>query len=106
MKKYAALFAAIAMAASVAAFAAPQEKAKDAKKAKVTDVWTCPIEKKASPKDGESEVVGKYRVHFCCAGCKPAFDKMTAKDKDAKVAAAVKMDAQNAKKDKGAKKKS
>ena len=41
-------------------------------------VDTCPItgEKVVGPGVGMS-LVGNYEVHFCCGGCKPAFDKMT-----------------------------
>ena len=36
---------------------------------------------------------GTYNVHFCCAGCPEEFAKLSAKDKEAKIAAALKKDA-------------
>jgi hypothetical protein len=94
MKKITALFSAIALVTSVAAFAGP---GKD-KAAKTVDVWTCPIQQ-AAVKDHTAKGVayknakGSYNVHFCCAGCPETFAKLSAKDKDAKVAAALKKDA-------------
>lgn len=88
----------------VATFAAPQaDKKPDAKKpdakkpaTKLIDVWTCPIqgEKIADHKTeaGKPEVVGNYRVHFCCGGCDTSFAKLSAKDKKAKAEAAYKKD--------------
>ncbi len=95
MNKITALFSAVALVASVAAIAAPTKKA--------TDVWTCPIQM-ASVKDHSSKGVsyknakGTYNVHFCCGGCPEEFAKLSAKDKDAKVAAALKKDAASKKK--------
>jgi len=92
MKKITALFSAIALVASVAAIAGP------GKEKKPTDVWTCPIQG-AAVKDHTAKGVtyktakGTYNVHFCCAGCPEEFAKLSAKDKDAKIAAALKKDA-------------
>lgn len=59
--------------------------------AKVTDVNYCPITgEEVKGKGAGSEVVGKYRVHFCCAGCQPAFDKMSKADKNKKIADVLK----------------
>jgi hypothetical protein len=44
---------------------------------------------KASPSGGSS-TFGRYKVNFCCPGCKPAFDKLSAKEKEAKIKAALK----------------
>src|SRR5207237_172603 len=33
---------------------------------------------------------GKYNVHFCCNKCQPAFDKLSKKEKDKKIAEALK----------------
>jgi hypothetical protein len=38
-----------------------------------------------------SSVVGNYKVHFCCGGCKPAFDKLPKAEKEKKVQAALKV---------------
>lgn len=90
MKKLVALFTIAATLTSIAAFAGPPAKAK------TTDVWTCPMtgEKIANHKGvGAPVVVGKYTAHFCCGGCPESFAKLSAKEKAAKVAAAVKKDA-------------
>lgn len=87
MKKVLLAAAMVAMFASNG-FAAPKRVP-----AKPIDVYTCPITGEKSKGDaGGSEVVGKYKVHFCCAGCKPALDKMSAKEKTAKVEAAARKD--------------
>ena len=53
-------------------------------------VNTCPItgEKIVGAGVGMS-VVGNYEVHFCCAGCKPMFDKMTKAQQLAKINAVL-----------------
>jgi len=64
------------------------------KPAKLVEVRTCPITgQKVKGNGSGSEVVGKYRVYFCCAGCQPQLDKLSAKAKAAKVAAVAKKDA-------------
>jgi hypothetical protein len=84
-----ALTAAATLVAS-AAFAAP-DKDKKAPKSKVVDVMYCPIMNSAvKGAGGGSSVVGKYKIHFCCPGCKPQFDKLSKAEKDKKVAEAVK----------------
>ena len=96
MKKITAIFSAIALVASVAAIAGP---GKDKKPAKTTDVWTCPM-MGGAVKDHAAKGVafknktGSYNVHFCCGGCPEEFAKLTPKEKDAKVAAALKKDAE------------
>jgi hypothetical protein len=83
-------FMVVAVTAIIASggFAAPKKAP-----AKPIDVYTCPITGEKSKGDaGGSEVVGKYKVHFCCAGCQPALDKLSAKEKTAKVEAAAKKD--------------
>ena len=102
MKSLIALFSAAAIMASVTGFAdtnkmdhkKPAKPAKGSKpsKTKLVEVTTCPITGEAvkDMKAGGSEVVGNYNVHFCCAGCKPNFDKLTAADKLKKAADASK----------------
>ena len=103
MKSTFALFGLLSVVSASVAFAAPpKEDTKPAPKkpvtktAKVTDVWTCPItgEKIADHKTeaGKPEVVGAYRVHFCCGGCDTSFAKLSDKDKKAKTEAALKKD--------------
>jgi cytochrome oxidase Cu insertion factor (SCO1/SenC/PrrC family) len=95
MKKLTALMSAVALVASVAAIAGP---GKDKKPAKAIDVWTCPIQG-APVKDHSAKGVtyknakGTYNVHFCCGGCPESFAKLSAKEKDAKIAEALKKDA-------------
>lgn len=93
MKKLLILSAAACLFAG-SAFAAPKDKSKTPTKpkaAKLIEVKVCPVTGEAvSGSGGGSEVYGKYKVNFCCAGCKPEFDKMSAKDKDAKIAATLK----------------
>lgn len=88
-----ALLGALCAVAPVA-FAAP--KAKTAVKAKTTTLNYCPIS------GGKLGHMGKpvgattyknYKISFCCAGCPEAFAKMSAKEKDAKIAEIVKKQA-------------
>jgi len=78
--------AAIGTLLAGAALAAPGDK-----KPKTVELTTCPMTKESSvgAKGGTELVkVGKttYQVDFCCAGCKPEFDKLSTKEKQAKVA--------------------
>src|SRR5690242_13401258 len=96
MKKLAALFSAVALISSVAAFAGPGKDKKPT--AKTVDVWTCPIQGAAVKDHTAKGVVYKgkkatYNVHFCCAGCPEEFAKLSDKDKEAKIAEALKKDA-------------
>ncbi len=87
---------------SGAAFAgAPSKDKGNAKKpVKTTQVMVCPMTGEAvHGVGGGHEAVGNYVVHFCCAGCQPDFDKLSKKDKEKKIAEALK-------KQKGAQKKS
>jgi hypothetical protein len=94
MKKIATLCVALSVLSSVVALAAPQTSKPAPKKStkstvKLVDLWTCPMTGEAV-KDhtvkASDPVVGKYRVHFCCAGCPESFAKLSAKEKQAKVA--------------------
>lgn len=79
-------FSAAALFVAGAAIAgAPGDKGKKA--AKVTDLHVCPQTGEAvKGEPAGSEIVGKYKVYFCCAGCKPEFDKLSKADKEKKVA--------------------
>src|SRR6478752_2606785 len=104
MLKHAFLIGTIVTSLAVAASAAPAKpgaaKPGAAKKpAKLTEVNYCPITgEKVEGKGDGSEVVGKYHVKFCCAGCQPAFDKMSKQDKDKKIAEMLKKQAADGKK--------
>ncbi len=114
MKKSVAFFAAVALLSSLSALAGPPKtdkkkavkpvksvkaaktvkKADASKSATIADVWTCPMTGEAvADKSAKSEVVGNYRVHFCCGGCPDAFAKLSASDKLAKAEEASKKDA-------------
>src|SRR4026209_1300650 len=97
MRKFTAFFSAIALVASVAAIAGPGKDKKPA--AKTTDVWTCPIMGGAIKDHANAKGVsyknakGTYNVHFCCGGCPESLAKLSPKEKDAKIAEALKKDA-------------
>jgi len=96
LKKLLALSAATAMLTGAALANAPAKDAgkKAAKKpvaTKLTDVKVCPMTgEEVKGKGAGSEVVGNYKVNFCCAGCKPDFDKLSKADKQKKIAEALK----------------
>lgn len=97
MKKIIAAIAVLAVLTSTAALAGPPAKGKKSAKpaksaAKVVDLYFCPItgEKVMGKGAGTPVVVDGKRVHFCCGGCPETFAKLSAADKKAKVAAAVK----------------
>ncbi len=53
-------------------------------------VNTCPITgNKVVGKGAGVSVVGNYEVRFCCAGCKPMFDKMSKAQQFAKIGAVI-----------------
>jgi len=53
-------------------------------------VNTCPITgSKVVGQGAGVSVVGNYEVHFCCAGCKPMFDKMSNAQQLAKIRAVI-----------------
>jgi hypothetical protein len=92
LKKILALSVAVAFL-SGAAFAGAPDKSKGKKKPapRLTQVMVCPITgEKPMGAGGGTEVVGKYMVHFCCPMCKPQFDKLSKKDKEKKIAEALK----------------
>jgi hypothetical protein len=67
-------------------------KASAGKKAtkKLTVVSVCPMMQHAVEGDsGGSSVVGNYKVKFCCSGCKPTFDKLSAAEKNKKIQEAL-----------------
>ncbi len=61
---------------------------------KTIALHTCPMTGEAVKGEGTgAEVVGKYKVTFCCAGCKPQFDALSKKDKEKKLAEIAKKEA-------------
>src|SRR5579859_3360176 len=72
-----------------AAFAGPgkEKNKKPAQKQKQVVINTCPMTgENSTSAAGGSEVVGKYKVNFCCASCKPGFDKLSKQEKEKKLA--------------------
>ena len=99
MKRTLALCSVALFLLSTAAFAGPGKRkahkpVKHAKHvkvaAKLTDVWTCPIELDAASKTIKPVVFEGYRVHFCCGSCPGMFSKLTPAQKKAKILAALK----------------
>ena len=61
------------------------------KKVAVVDVWKCPMTgEEVKNKEDKGVVYGKYRAHFCCAGCPEQFAKLPAKEQQAKLKTAAK----------------
>ncbi len=97
-----ALCAALTVIGGSTAIAAPASHhvvkhtaSKSMKAAKIIDVWTCPINMDhvtAKTQSGKPQVIGHFRVHFCCGSCPPTWAKLSAKQKMAKAEAAYKMD--------------
>ena len=99
MKKLFALSCAAATLLGISSLSAVAGPPAKDKTPKVTDVKHCPMTgEEVKDMSGKSEVVGKYRVHFCCAGCDSTFDKLTKKDKEAKIKDALKKDKEAEKK--------
>ena len=58
---------------------------------KLVEIHTCPITgEKVVGSPAGSEVVGKYKVFFCCGGCQPEFDKLSKAQKLTKLASLAK----------------
>jgi len=65
------------------------------------EVKVCPIMHSVVKGNGAgSEVVGKYKVYFCCKGCPEAFDKLTPEQKLQKAEEAYLIQQHNAEKKK------
>ena len=57
----------------------------------LTEVKVCPMNGEAlnDVSSAPNEVVGNYKVYFCCEHHKDAFSKLSQKEKDQKIAAAL-----------------
>jgi hypothetical protein len=89
------------LAASVVAGLSLGQFAQAKEAPKPIEVHVCPISQEAvEGKGAGSEVVGKYKVFFCCGGCQGELDKLSAQEKDKKIQAALKIQ-EDAKKKKG-----
>lgn len=78
-----------------AAYGVAQAKTKAHPKSKAVHklvlVRVCPItDQWVKGKGAGSEVVGKYKVLFCCKSCPPMFNKLSLKQKYQKIAVALK----------------
>lgn len=84
MLKQISLFAGAAVIALTGYVMLPAHAAGNAEMMAATAPQPAPIEVRICPvlhtvvhgNGGGSEVVGKYKVYFCCKGCQPAFDKL------------------------------
>ena len=89
MVRVIALMAAAFVIGSATFAAGPGQKGK--KPAKVTEVHICPqTGESVKGEPAGSETVGKYKVFFCCAGCKGEFAGLSKDEKEKKVAEIVK----------------
>lgn len=69
----------------------PAKKKADAGGTKLVVVNTCPMTgEDAKSAAGGTCKVGNYEVHFCCAGCKAPFEKMSVAEQETKIKAALK----------------
>jgi hypothetical protein len=83
------LLAAAALLCAGAGVRQAQASTSKAHHAALTVVKVCPITgEKVVGNGAGSEVVGAYKVYFCCGGCQPAFDKLSMAEKIAKIKAA------------------
>jgi hypothetical protein len=97
MKLILILALAISSASFINASQDPNTKDQQTASAELVEVKVCPMTGEAVEGEGAGNLVhGKYKVYFCCAGCEKSFNKLSAEDKDKKVAAAL--EKQNAKK--------
>jgi hypothetical protein len=88
MRRALAILTALALVGG-AAYAGPKDKSK--KPARVTEVTVCPMMLNKVVGDGGGvSKFRNYKVHFCCAGCKPAFDTLTDAEKERKIKIALK----------------
>jgi hypothetical protein len=66
-------------------------KADKSEAAQIKDVKVCPMTGEAVQGNGAGhQIVGEYRVYFCCGGCQPAFNKLSKAEQAKRVAEAVK----------------
>jgi len=80
-----ALAAASLLFAGAAFAGAPGDKNKKSSP-KPTQIHFCPeTDEEVHGEPAGSAVVGKYKVFFCCGGCKTSFNKLSAADKEKKV---------------------
>ena|ERR1051325_6984391 len=62
-------------------------KRQAAKPTRTIDLRICPVTgESVAGAGGGSVLAGKYRIHFCCAGCKEEWAKMPASDRERKIA--------------------
>lgn len=94
------IFAITCLAGTYVVASSPQDKKEHGEATTaLTEVKVCPMTGEAVEGEGAgSEVVGKYKVYFCCSGCKAGFAKLSPEKKEEKVAAAVKKQEESKKK--------
>jgi len=70
----------------VAFAGAPEDKSKKSA-SKPIPLHFCPeTDEAVQGEPAGSQIVGKYKVFFCCGGCKTSFNKLSREDKEKKVA--------------------
>ena len=81
----------LASAALTSAFHRNQTSNSQGNAQALTEVKVCPIngEVLTDVTSAPSETVGNYKVYFCCAHHKEAFGKLSEKEKEQKIAAAL-----------------
>ena len=102
MKKLIALIIAVTCLSGTAALArfVQEKKGEQAEAtAQLTEIKVCPMSGEEVKGEGAgSEVVGKYKVFFCCSDCKASFNKLSPAEKEKKVMAALKKQEESKKK--------
>jgi YHS domain-containing protein len=99
MKKIFALTIVVATFLGGATFAGSSLARYQCGMASLTEVKVCPMNGEAvTDANAPNEVVGNYKVYFCCAHHKEAFDKLPQEEKDQKIAKALEKQKANQKK--------
>ncbi|HSV74944.1 MAG TPA: hypothetical protein VLH79_14385 [Chthonomonadales bacterium] len=76
--------------AAAGVFLAGAVHARPKEAGRVTVVKVCPMKgSKVTNLSGPTSTVGRFRVHFCCPGCKPSFDRLSVAQKQSRIAQAL-----------------
>jgi hypothetical protein len=85
-------FAALLLVGGALALTPREKSSQDKQSAEtaLTEVKVCPMNgAPIKSENAPSEVVGNYKVYFCCAHHKEAFAKLSQEEKEQKIAAAL-----------------
>lgn len=81
---------AFALAVGVCTAVYADEAKPDTAKKEPTELKVCPMTLQAVQGNGAgNEIVGDYKVYFCCGGCQKEFDALATADKSKKLEAAA-----------------